>query len=490
MGGGCCFLIRAKEVRDIAIYHLSIKIISRGKGRSAVAAAAYRSGGKIENEYDGIIHDYTHKGGIAHTKILLPENAPPEYVDRAMLWNSVEKIEKAKNAQLAREIELALPIELTLEQNTELVRAYCQKHFVNAGMCADICIHDKGDRNPHAHVMLTMRPFNEDGTWGGKQKKDYILNESGKKIYDPVKRQYQCKSIPSTDWNEQTKAEEWRAGWTDAVNAALEQQSVPERIDHRSYERQGIEQIPTIHMGAAASQLEKRGIVTERGDINRKIISMNQELRQLRARIGKLQKWLDEEVKTETIMQKSHPIPSENLISILSNMLGTNEGKKRWQKIADLKSTASALAFLHENDITALPKLKEKVNAIRGELIDVREKLKPIEQRLKTLDEHIHQAEIYGQYKNRKRSDSEEILFVAAKKYLSAHLNGRNKIPLAAWKTEYKNCIDKKECLYQSYHRLKDETHSAELLKKAVEHAVRECNKNISTAKMQLKAEL
>ena len=176
----------------MAIYHCSIKITSRGKGKSAVAAAAYRAGERITNEYDGVTHDYTRKGGIVHTAILLPDNAPPEYKDRAVLWNAVEKIEKAKNSQLAREIELALPVELTKEQNIFLVREYVKRHFVNHGMCADIAIHDTGEGNPHAHVLLTMRPFNEDRTWGDKQKKVYHLDEDGNKIYDPIKRQYKC----------------------------------------------------------------------------------------------------------------------------------------------------------------------------------------------------------------------------------------------------------------------------------------------------------
>lgn len=168
----------------MAIYHCSIKIISRGKGKSAVAAAAYRAGEKITNEFDGETHDYTRKGGVVHTEILLPDHAPAAFSDRAVLWNEVEKIEKAKNAQLAREIELALPAELTREQNISLVREYIKKHFVAAGMCADICVHDTGGGNPHAHVMLTMRPFDERGEWGAKQKKEYILDGDGNKIYD------------------------------------------------------------------------------------------------------------------------------------------------------------------------------------------------------------------------------------------------------------------------------------------------------------------
>ena len=163
----------------MAIYHCSIKIISRGKGKSAVAAAAYRSGEKITNEYDGLTHDYTRKGGVVHTEILLPDHAPREYADRAALWNAVERIEKNKNSQLSREIELALPVELSAGQNISLVREYCNRHFVEKGMCADVCIHDKQDGNPHAHIMLTMRPIEQDGSWGAKSKKEYILDGNG-----------------------------------------------------------------------------------------------------------------------------------------------------------------------------------------------------------------------------------------------------------------------------------------------------------------------
>lgn len=216
------------------------------------------------------------------------------------MWNEVEKIEKAKTAQLAREIELALPRELTREQGISLVCEYVKRHFVAAGMCADICLHDTGG-NPHAHVMLIMRPFEESGEWGAKQKKEYVLDRDGNKIYDRKKRQYKCKSVPATDWNEQTKAEEWRGEWAQICNQYLEQNGHAERIDHRSYERQresgnlAADQIPTVHLGIAASAMEKRGIRIERGDLNREIEVTNQKLRQLKARISKLQNWLKEE---------------------------------------------------------------------------------------------------------------------------------------------------------------------------------------------------
>ena len=203
----CLFGSNLKGGHTIAIYHCSIKIVSRGKGKSAVAAAAYRSVEKITNEYDGMIHDYTKKGGIAHTEILLPDHAPREYFNRATLWNAVEKIEKAKNSQLARELELALPVELSAEQNLSLVREYANRNFVAVGMCADICIHDKKDGNPHAHIMLTMRPIEQDGTWGAKSKKEYMLDENGEKI-TLKSGAFKSRKIDTTDWNDQTNAEQ------------------------------------------------------------------------------------------------------------------------------------------------------------------------------------------------------------------------------------------------------------------------------------------
>ena len=163
----------------IAIYHCSIKIISRGKGKSAVGAAAYRSGEKLTNNYDGIIHDYTRKSGIAYTEIMLPAHAPPEFMNRSVLWNAVEQIEKSKNSQLAREIEIAIPKELPTEQQISLVREYVKDNFVSVGMCADFAIHDKADGNPHAHILLTMRPLEQDGQWGAKSKKEYIIDKNG-----------------------------------------------------------------------------------------------------------------------------------------------------------------------------------------------------------------------------------------------------------------------------------------------------------------------
>ena len=177
-----------REVIPIAIYHCNISIVSRGKGKSAVAAAAYRSGEKLTNEWDGMTHDYTRKGGVVHTEIMLPPHAPPSFSDRSTLWNSVELYEKAGNAQLAREIDAALPIELSREEQIRLVREYCSSQFVSRGMCVDFAIHDTDSGNPHCHIMLTMRPLNERGAWAAKSKKEYDLDENGERICLPSGR--------------------------------------------------------------------------------------------------------------------------------------------------------------------------------------------------------------------------------------------------------------------------------------------------------------
>ena len=163
------------------IYHFSAQIISRSNGSSSVGSAAYRSGEKIEDERTGIIYDYTRKKGIEHTEIMTPIDAPEWANNRAKLWNEVEKREKSKNSQWSREINIALPKELSLEKQIELTREFVKDTFVDKGMVADIFIHDNKKGNPHAHIMLTMRPF-ENGTWGAKSNKEYILNKKGAKF--------------------------------------------------------------------------------------------------------------------------------------------------------------------------------------------------------------------------------------------------------------------------------------------------------------------
>jgi hypothetical protein len=283
-----------------------------------------------------------------------------EYAERAVLWNAVEKVEKAKNSQLARDVALALPAELTLEQNHILVRTYCQQQFVDKGMCADICIHDKGDGNPHTHVMLTMRPLDEDETWGGKQKKEYILDRGGNKIYDKKKRQYKCKSIPATDWNEHTKAEVWRAAWTEAVNATLERYGEKGRVDHRSFKRQGKEELPTVHLGVNTAQMERKSVVTERGNINREVIIFNAKLKKLETEIDELKDWLKTELK------KDEP---PNLVHIIERVLVRMDEKRKaspYPTRDDSGIYVETLNFLNEHGIETMDDFKEKAAGLRS----------------------------------------------------------------------------------------------------------------------------
>lgn len=269
----------------MAIYHCSIQIIGRSGGKSAVASAAYRSGEKLYDDRTGLTHDFTKKRGVVFTEVSLPAHAPPEYADRNVLWNAVEKVEKKSNAQLAREIEVALPKELSRECQIEIVRKYVQENFVSVGMCADWALHDKGDGNPHAHIMLTMRGIKPDGSWAQKEKKVYVLDEAGKRIplIDPAtgeqklgkrnEKMWKRITVEANDWNDHSKAEIWRKSWADICNEYL---SVEQQIDHRSYKRQELDLEPTIHEGYRARKMEKAGFVSNRCEYNRIVRKLNE----------------------------------------------------------------------------------------------------------------------------------------------------------------------------------------------------------------------
>lgn len=467
----------------MAIYHLCIKIISRGKGKSAVAASAYRSGEKIKNEYDGIVHDFTRKGGIAHTEILLPQNAPQEFANRSVLWNSVEKIEKSKNSQLARELEIALPKELDMEKQIELVRNYVKENFVDVGMCADIAIHDKNDGNPHAHILLTMRPLNEDKTWGAKSKKEYILDENGEKV--KLKNgNYKTRKINTVDWNEQDKAEHWRKAWADITNKYLEENSIQEKVDHRSYQRQGIEQIPTIHLGVSATQMEKKGIATDRGNINREIKHQNMILREISRRIKALLNWIrgiGKEEKTENENTKSTLPPKENLLSVFENLIRKNADKNN----ADLEKYIESYQFLKEKNIIFLSELKESIVTLSDKNYKTTRAIKDTEKKIDGKVQLIDQAEKYLKHKDtykaytklkKNKQDTfynehtaEIILFESAKKYLKEHLGDSKTLAISKWETEVTTLKKEKKSLYNQILEIREEVEQAEKVKTCIE---------------------
>ena len=275
----------------MSIYHCSIKNISRSSGRSAVACAAYRSGEELEDLETGITHDYRKKTGIAFAENFLCKNAPERFQNREELWNEVEKIEKAADARLAREIEVAIPRELSLEEMKNLVAGYA-KVLTEEGMCVDAAIHLKVG-NPHAHLMCTTRKIKADGTWDQKEKKVYALDESGNKIpvIDPEtgeqkigargRRIWKRVTVAANDLNAKENVEKWRKMWSEHCNAYLEPE---QQIDHRSYERQGKkDMIPTIHEGYAAREMEKRGQLAERCEMNREIAAANRDIKAILA---------------------------------------------------------------------------------------------------------------------------------------------------------------------------------------------------------------
>ena len=442
----------------MAIYHCSIKIVSRGKGKSAVAAAAYRSGETLTNNYDGVTHDFTRKGGIVHTEILLPPHAPPDFADRSALWNSVEKIEKAKNSQLAREIEIALPVELDREKQIQLVREYVKENFVSVGMCADFAIHDKQDGNPHAHIMLTMRPLEQSGEWGAKSKKEYLLDKGGQRI--KLKNgTFKSRKVDTVDWNSQEKAEVWRQAWADTANRYLAAQDRPERIDHRSYKRQGIEQIPTVHMGVAATQMERRGIVTDKGNQNREIREQNRLLKEVKRRIAALTAW----IKEKTAQTKENPFLSVPILSERSEQPSTllellnrayTEAAKpqsRYEKIQDLKLYAKAFNFLQSRNITTLVQLQEVVSDMKKQYWTTNGEIKQTEKLL-----HVDYRKAGYSKKFREEHEEEILLHQAAKNAFDEM--GVKKLPkVKELQTEYAKLLEEKKKTYAEYRRSREE---------------------------------
>ena len=231
----------------MSIYHCSVSIATRSKGSSSVGSVAYREGNKITDHRTGIVHDYSRKTDVIESITLLPKNAPRHFSDSKILWNEVEKIEKRKDAQLFREVEIALPNKMTHEQNKKLVIEYCEKNFTDEGMCSSISFHGSKSENPHAHIMLTMREITPAG-FGQKNRA----------------------------WTARKMIEQWRGSWAETANKHLEINNLNEKIDHRSLAAQGVDKKPTIHLGYVAHAMEQRGEPSERGDINRQIIAENQ----------------------------------------------------------------------------------------------------------------------------------------------------------------------------------------------------------------------
>ena len=385
----------------MSLFHFHVTQIKRSAGQSAVACAAYRAGEKLKSEYYGEVSDYTRKGGVVESGIMLPDYVPIEYADRETLWNAVEKIEKGKNAQLAYSFDFALQNEFTMEENISLSKKFIKEQFVDRGMIADFAIHSPekdGITNPHVHVMCPIRPIEENGKWGNKQKRVYELDRNGNRVTDR-NGNYIFSAVPTTDWGKPETLEHWRSEWARLCNEKFEEKGINEKIDCRSYERQGVDKIPTVHEGVAVRQMESKGIKTDKGDKNRLIKSTNALIAEIKEKIKILKSWI-EEIKAE--LEKFNQ-PETTLVYILNTYLDMRkEGRSDWNKSAqtkgsvdDLRKISQAIMILQNRNIRTLDELNEILKPID----DLRKSIKSDEKKIKRLRQHISKIEDYEKHK-------------------------------------------------------------------------------------------
>lgn len=384
----------------MSMYHLSVQIIGRSDGRSAVAAAAYRAAAKLYEQETDTIKSYINKEHVVYTDIMLPQNAPIEYLNRENLWNSVHAIEKNSNAQLAREFNMAFPVEFDLSTKKTVLYRF-MKMLCDQGMCADGAIHDLA-HNPHAHIMATLRAIDEQGNWLPKQRKVNVLDAEGNRI--PIldrkgkqktdkagRKQWKAEIIKTTNWDEEDTLEQWRKAWADICNDYLDKEH---QIDHRSYKDRGIEQTPTVHIGVAAAAMERMGIQTERGDQNRGIRAANAYIASVKAamtadadRIVEMQakinaakteiaeKYTEQITKPQQTQQRSWEEERSKLAeegcSLADTLLlqyGPLWAKKRAQEEYDkeTKNIRDRITMLEQSIIKETEKYKQKALASRG----------------------------------------------------------------------------------------------------------------------------
>ena len=434
----------------MSIYHFGqMKVIGRSAGRSAVGASAYISGEKLKNEYDGITHDYTKKQGVIFNEVMLPQNAPKEWENREILWNEVEKIEKSKNSQLARSFEVGLQTEFTLEENIKLIRSYVQNNFVDKGMCADVCIHDKHDGNPHAHVILTMRKIDDRGMFLPKIEKQYFCrNEKGEERYFNSKelkenkdfeKIYKCKCNGEykeltnselkkeeyrnykkiskypldqskdmcADWNDQNNVELWRENWAKVNNALFKEKGLDIRIDHRSYKRQELNIVPTIHEGYGARLRVKRGKESDRININKCIKSINEKIQEYEKDIQQLK---DEILELDNNTEKISVFSKDNIrknIEILNNKLSADIIEKLNININDLIRYMDKMGIRSNDDMEQIQAksrvakhhyedILDNVNSYLSKMENVYDRILHKEKEINSLKEEVSELGIFN----------------------------------------------------------------------------------------------
>ena len=433
-----------------------------------MAAAANRAGEKLHSKYYGEDSDYTRKGGVICSEILLPSHAPPEYADRETLWNAVEKAERGKKAQLAYSFDIALQNEFSMQENIALARQFLLENFVSRGMVVDFSVHspdkeDGGISNPHFHVMCPIRPIESDGSWGNKQRREYVLDEHGERVLDEAGNgNYVFNAVSTTDWGKPETLETWRQGWAETCNAKFAEKGLDCRIDHRSYERQGIEQIPTIHEGPSVRAMEAKGIRTDKGDLNRWIRKTNAMLREAKQKIAALIGWM-KDVKAE--LSNPQPPTLNDLLAL--HCANRNKGAySNKAKNANLQRYAEAFSFLQSKNLYTVDDLENTLHAMQNKIDTLKKSASAKQSRIKELDELFRMAQYYvdgkpvadklrsirfeksrQKYKS-EHDDTLRTFYMAERKMKPYFKDG--KLPITAWRRE-------REQLEQEYRNIQSD---------------------------------
>ena len=444
---------------------------------------------QLYSEYYGEYSDYTRKGGVICSDILLPSHAPPEYTDRQTLWNAVEKAERGKNAQLAYSFDIALQNEFSLEENIALARQFLLENFVSRGMVVDFAVHqpdreDGGIPNPHFHVLCPIRPIEQDGKWGLKQRRVYELDEDGNRIRD-ADGNYIFNAVPTTDWGSPETLEYWRQTWAEMCNAKFAEKGLDVRIDHRSYERQGVELLPTVHEGATVRAMEKKGIRTEKGEFNRWIRATNAVIRDIKKKIASLIGWIAD-MKAEL----SKP-QTPDLISLLNAYYSQRNAGAYSQKgkVSNLKELNETFNYLRANGIYTLEDLENRVNkhnatteSLKKTLDGQTARMKAIRQlydssaafrSLKPIYDGLQKIKFEKPRAKYKAEHADELkMFYAARRKLTEEFPD-GKVDMKKLSAEYDALEQAHETTYGEFKTVRDDLHRLWKVKSCVDTAAR-----------------
>lgn len=488
---------------EIKSLHTHVDIVTRSKGHSVIAKAAYNARDKLQDEYYGKTHDYSKKTDLVFSKIFLPEHIPKEFSNREYLWNSVEKIEKSKNSQLARNLLFELPRELNEQNRIKLISEFIEENFTSKGMIADCSIHNPPasdhEEQPHAHILLTLREIDSEGKWKPKCRKEYILDENGEKI-KLKSGNYKSRKVNLNDWNEPDKAKEWRENFSKKANEYLARNNIDKRIDPRTFEEQGREELPQIHLGTSSYQMEKKGIQTERGNQNRKIIALNLEFRKLKEELSKLTSWIgsllgslqvkyDEykQEKKEEYENKAELFNLYEYISIYYDLQGEKARKLNPyvcnKKIgADLRRFSKARIYLKDNNLETIADLQEKISTLQSQNKKINQDIKVKIARIESLNKCFTYADIIKYNKkvfeewNSKslfkdsfyNSHKDEIDKYKRARAILEKITGSSAIKSKDWQKEIQSLEDEISKLNRQSQSIKEEYESINHIKYAV----------------------